>query len=162
MAEQRDNSHRVRRGPVGQCACLVGALPWVAQSSSGSLGGNLAGLLVLSAIMLVLLIALVVAWRVARNYLFADDESNGATSFTLGDLRDMHRRGDLTDEEFERAKALLIAQERRRMAVDDGTDEDEDERDDMQAEEGMSDSDDLDKPDDDDDEDESGNGLGSR
>lgn len=35
-----------------------------------------------------------------------DDPTSGG--FTLGDLRDMHRNGQLSDEEFERAKQRLI------------------------------------------------------
>ena len=33
----------------------------------------------------------------------------GDTGFTLADLRDMHQRGELTDEEFNNARAKLIA-----------------------------------------------------
>lgn len=48
---------------------------------------------------------LLVSW--VRNRLREPDEPVSA-GFSLGDLRDMHRRGQLSDEEFERAKQQLI------------------------------------------------------
>lgn len=34
------------------------------------------------------------------------------SGFTLADLREMHRRGQITDEEFERARAKIVASAR--------------------------------------------------
>ena len=36
------------------------------------------------------------------------DAVEGGIGFTLGDLRAMHRRGEITDEEFERARAQML------------------------------------------------------
>ena len=41
------------------------------------------------------------------------DESAPPTGFTLHDLREMHARGELTDEEFQRARTALLAGVRR-------------------------------------------------
>lgn len=65
---------------------------------------------------LVLIIALVAATWVARKYLFTwmnttDDITSGG--FTLADLRQLHKAGKMTDEEFERAKAQLLAETKR-------------------------------------------------
>lgn len=42
------------------------------------------------------------------------------TAFTLADLRRLHREGQLSDEEFERARAAIIAQTRAALARKDG------------------------------------------
>lgn len=38
----------------------------------------------------------------------AAGESGPPGGFTLGDLRELHRTGAMTDEEFERAKSLVL------------------------------------------------------
>jgi hypothetical protein len=58
------------------------------------------------------LVALMVVGAVAiyliRRTLTSDNALSSKTSFTLQDLRDMHAAGDLTDEEFQRAKDAMI------------------------------------------------------
>src|SRR5262245_2159606 len=44
---------------------------------------------------------------VARRYL-RDDRASSAQGFTLHDLRQLHAAGELTDEQFERAKSMMI------------------------------------------------------
>ena len=61
---------------------------------------------------LVLIVALVVmfigiAWL--RRWMAGPAEPAGGTGFTLSDLREMHRKGQLSDEEFERAKLQMVA-----------------------------------------------------
>ena len=59
---------------------------------------------------LVLLALLVVGWLVVayvRKWVFAPDETEGA-GFTLSDLRRMHKEGRMSDEEFEKAKTLIV------------------------------------------------------
>ena len=64
------------------------------------------GLIAVGAVVLVG--AAMIAYRhFNRQIKAADDEP-----FTLTDLRRMHREGQLTDEEFERAKAVMIARGR--------------------------------------------------
>lgn len=38
------------------------------------------------------------------------DDATGGTGFTLSDLRQLHKQGKMTDEEFEKAKAILLAE----------------------------------------------------
>jgi hypothetical protein len=49
-----------------------------------------------------------------RRWLRSDEADGPAdVGFTLQDLRDMHRVGELSDEEFERAKSAMIEQVQR-------------------------------------------------
>ncbi|HVP72335.1 MAG TPA: SHOCT domain-containing protein [Phycisphaerales bacterium] len=50
---------------------------------------------------------------IARRYVHSGDGA-AAGGFTLQDLREMHKAGEISDEEFARAKAQMIG----RMAVD--------------------------------------------
>ena len=47
-----------------------------------------------------------VSW--VRSWLKSDD-SVGGIGFSLSDLRQLHREGKMTDEEFERARAKMVA-----------------------------------------------------
>ena len=62
---------------------------------------------------LLVLIVLVVAGFVAiswvRKWMKEDDIPSGGTGFGLGELRQMHARGDITTEEYERARAKMTA-----------------------------------------------------
>lgn len=64
-------------------------------------------ILIWSLVLMGLVIAgfVLVSW--VRNKLREPDDAVSG-GFTLGDLRDMHRKGQLSDEEFERAKQRLI------------------------------------------------------
>ena len=69
------------------------------------------------------LVALIVAgwvtvWQVRRR-LTKPDETAG-TGFTLSDLRQLHKTGQMSDEEFERAKAKVVDAARRATARADG------------------------------------------
>ena len=44
-----------------------------------------------------------------RKWMKEDDIPSGGTGFGLGELRRMHARGELTDEEFERARGKMTA-----------------------------------------------------
>ena len=61
----------------------------------------------------VVLIGLLLAgfWVVMtlRNWLKSDDVPSGGVGFTLSDLRQLHREGKMTTEEFERAREKFIA-----------------------------------------------------
>ncbi len=64
-----------------------------------------------------LLIGLIVAgwltvWQVRRR-LQRDETPLGNAGFTLSDLRQMHKSGQMSDEEFERAKAKIVEAARR-------------------------------------------------
>jgi hypothetical protein len=55
-----------------------------------------------------------------RRRLTQPDESSG-TGFTLSDLRRLHKSGQMTDEEFERAKAKVVEAARRAAERDAAT-----------------------------------------
>ena len=76
--------------------------PTLAQSDGG------AGVFVWLAALLVLVIGLFVVVVWVRRRLSPNEDFHG-DGFTLGDLRRMHKAGQLSDEEFEKAKAGMIA-----------------------------------------------------
>jgi len=58
-------------------------------------------------------VVLAVAFLVVRRLVLRGEADDGvATGFTLGDLRRLHAEGELTDAQFEQAKAALIARGR--------------------------------------------------
>jgi hypothetical protein len=60
--------------------------------------------------LILILIVIVGLWGVLRlrRWLKEDDVEPGGIGFTLGDLRAMHKRGEITDAEFERARAQML------------------------------------------------------
>jgi hypothetical protein len=65
-----------------------------------------------------LLAVLVLAWAYAvmwlrRRYWGADDGAVPSTGFTLADLRELHRSGQISEEEFNRAKEKILAAHQR-------------------------------------------------
>jgi hypothetical protein len=48
-----------------------------------------------------------------RKWMAKDDQPAARVGFTLGDLRQMHQQGQITDEEFEKAKIQMIAATKR-------------------------------------------------
>jgi len=74
----------------------------------------------------VLLLGVIAMW-LRRRYL-SGASSEAGEAMTLADLRDLHRSGQLSDEEFDKAKARMIAQYRgqlREAAETDQAGEDE-------------------------------------
>jgi hypothetical protein len=70
-----------------------------------------------------LLIGLIVAgwltvWQVKRR-MQGTDEVLGNAGFTLSDLRRLHKSGQMSDEEFEKAKARVVDAARRAAARDE-------------------------------------------
>src|SRR5215208_6157532 len=69
-----------------------------------------------------LLIGLIVAgwltvWQVRRR-LKEDDTVTSSSGFTLSDLRQLHKAGKMTDDEFDKAKARVVDAARRAAARD--------------------------------------------
>src|SRR5687768_4337204 len=62
-----------------------------------------------SLVVLVLVVGgfMAVAWL--RKWMKEDDIPSGGAGFGLGELRQMHARGELTDEEYERARGKMTA-----------------------------------------------------
>jgi hypothetical protein len=56
-------------------------------------------------ILLVLLMAVLVAWLRKRMSPAAEDKPQG---FTLADLRDLRQKGAMSEQEYEKAKALIV------------------------------------------------------
>ncbi|MCP4759049.1 MAG: SHOCT domain-containing protein [Planctomycetes bacterium] len=84
-------------------------------TSSGQRSGDISQiyvpLAVLAGIIIVAWISLVLVRRQLRSR-----TTQSSTTFTLANLREMHRSGTLSDEEFERAKAGLSGQNPRRKS----------------------------------------------
>ena len=59
-------------------------------------------------ILLVLAAVLIGALAFVRRKMHDGGTANTPRDFSLGDLRRLHRQGQLTDEEFERAKSKLV------------------------------------------------------
>jgi hypothetical protein len=61
-----------------------------------------------SLVLLVLVLVLFGAVMVLRKKMSPDEDFHGA-GFSLSDLRAMHKKGQMSDEEFSRAKMALLA-----------------------------------------------------
>lgn len=65
-------------------------------------------LLVWAGALIVLLIVGAIVLTAVRRRLLGERDGGGGLGLTLHDLREMHARGDLSDDEFARAKASLL------------------------------------------------------
>lgn len=88
-------------------AALGSTLPGSASSGANSLFASVAPWLGL--LLLVVLVGAVIILAV-RRYMRSDVK--GPEGFSLEDLRQMRRRGEMDDEEYERARAALIGRAR--------------------------------------------------
>ena len=68
-----------------------------------------------SAILIVLLLAAFVGVSQVKKRLVRPDDTGGA-GFTLSDLRALHRQGKMTDQEFEKAKLVIVGSAQKAMA----------------------------------------------
>jgi hypothetical protein len=64
-------------------------------------------ILVWSIVLLLFVLVLFSAVAILRRKLSPNEDFHG-TGFTLSDLRQMHKKGQMSDAEFERAKAALL------------------------------------------------------
>jgi hypothetical protein len=60
-----------------------------------------------------LIFGFLVVTQVKRRMNAGDSDPTAASGFTLSDLRELHESGQMSDEEFERAKGRVIAAARR-------------------------------------------------
>ncbi len=74
--------------------------PYLAQHAS-AVGWSLV------VIVLVVLGFIAISWL--RKWMKEEDVPSGGTGFGLSELRQMHARGDLSDEEYERARSKMTA-----------------------------------------------------
>ena len=75
---------------------------FVAQSS------GYGGAIFWSMVILGLCVAMFFLVSLVRKKVRGDADDGPVTGFTLADLRELHRNGKMSDEEFERAKAKLL------------------------------------------------------
>jgi hypothetical protein len=88
----------------------VGAVPDMSIPLLAAEDTSATEVLLWSAAMLVLLaVGMAFAVRLKRRMKQVDDAPASMAGFTLSDLRQMHRAGQLTDEEFDRAKGKIVA-----------------------------------------------------
>jgi len=59
-------------------------------------------------VLIVIAIAAMYAVLRLRRWLKEDDVPTGGIGFSLGDLRAMHRRGEISDAEFEKARSQML------------------------------------------------------
>ena len=60
-------------------------------------------------VVLVIIGAVVITWLRRRLYPRDRDASGNRSGFTLHELRELHRNGELSDEEFEHARSAMLA-----------------------------------------------------
>ncbi|MEX1016856.1 MAG: SHOCT domain-containing protein [Phycisphaeraceae bacterium] len=60
----------------------------------------------------VAVVVLGVVAMLVRRWMLKDDQPGTRPGFTLADMRRMHAAGDLSDEEYERARAALLGEAR--------------------------------------------------
>ncbi len=75
------------------------------------------------AVIVVASVVTIVVGLAVRRKMIGTDHSGEPEAFTISDLRRMHRQGHLTDEEFERGKAGLIARGLANFGSADQTDQ---------------------------------------
>jgi uncharacterized membrane protein len=74
---------------------------------AGSQEAALASIIFWASGLIVLVVLMWVGIAYARKRMSPTQE-DGSLGFTLADLRDLHKRGAMSDEEFERAKAQMV------------------------------------------------------
>ena len=79
--------------------------PILAQARTGSPGTAIA--LGLGVILVLALLGAAIA-LIVRKRMSAGDVGPASAGFTLSDLRRLHREGDLSDDEYQRAKAKIV------------------------------------------------------
>jgi hypothetical protein len=87
---------------------MVSPLPCLTLAQ-GDAGSGAASVFGWSLVLIVLVVLAFVGILYIRKWMKADDEPTGGTGFGLGELRAMHRRGQLSDEEFERAREKITS-----------------------------------------------------
>jgi len=97
--------------PVAQPAIFLPSLPLAQESGAG-------GAVLWSVVVILLCVGAFWLVSVVRKRLKEDAEitAGPATGFTLSDLRQLHKSGQMTDAEFERAKEKIVEAGRRAAA----------------------------------------------
>jgi hypothetical protein len=82
---------------------LLHSLIWLLADAEASE----ASILLWSLVLLVLVIGFFIAVAILRKKMSPDEDFHGA-GFTLSDLRQLRKKGQMSDEEYERAKIALL------------------------------------------------------
>ncbi len=79
---------------------------------------------ILKGVVALLVIAVLgyLAVRALNQWMRSDNDQSAGAGFTLADLRQLHRSGQMSSEEFEKAKAILMAATRPSEAKGNSTD----------------------------------------
>src|SRR5699024_5068143 len=93
--------------------CISGLISILGVTSANGAGSSdslspSVKILFAAALLLVLVILITVIAVILRKHFHNKQDEQVGGGFLLSDLRKMHRRGDLTDEELEATKALII------------------------------------------------------
>jgi uncharacterized membrane protein len=87
---------------------------WFAATVADVGGRPLQGVFVWSGVLVVLVLIAFVGYSLLRRWMRQDDDAAGSrVGFTLADIRDLHRRGEMSDEEFEATRAQLVGAAKR-------------------------------------------------
>ena len=78
-------------------------------SGSPAAASDVPAVVVRSLVLILIVVAAFYGVMRLRRWMKEDDMPPGGNGFSLSDLRQMHRRGEMTDEEFEKAKAQMLA-----------------------------------------------------
>lgn len=73
-----------------------------------AVGMEVVSILFWCAIIIALIFVSFIGYRMLRRWM-ADDEPAPAIGFTLGDLRQLHKEGKMTDAEYDRARGKMVA-----------------------------------------------------
>jgi len=79
--------------------------PFIAQADTS----GIASVIIWSGVLLVLVILAFLAYAAFKRWMKEPAVSSSGTGFTLSDLRELHRQGKMTTEEFEMARTKMVA-----------------------------------------------------
>jgi hypothetical protein len=81
---------------------------WLAQQQPSASGA--ASVILWSAVLIGLIVVAFLAYAQFKRWMKDTEPSGGGgVGFTLSDLRELHRQGKMTDEEYETARAKMVA-----------------------------------------------------
>jgi hypothetical protein len=70
---------------------------------------SISSVILWSGVLIGIVILAFLAYAQFKRWMKEPEQSSSATGFTLSDLREMHRQGKMTDEEFEMTRAKMMA-----------------------------------------------------
>ena len=102
------------RGSFVARSGMISLMPPAPLAITDSAKHGLSGVILWSAILVVLLLACFAGYTLLRRWMRPTDTSDeSARGFTLSDLRAMHRRGELSDAEYEATRSQMLGAAKR-------------------------------------------------